>query len=276
MWLWPPILKFRPRQQGFLNSDFSKPLSWFVYSAILHGPCAFAKAPGRDFCELAEALSALVPSCPKLHPSRTHQCCIQIRSAVKEGFPFDMWAKLLWSMQGILFMVKTEIRRKTGKFSFLLWWLSSANLSYLQIYSLWVYYSSTALFSFNYVDFRLQNQATSIGRKGNALLGLGQIRKRRRIIQLSVLPVLLNIHITYLRSLRMWLLGLSQYSVRALQFSFINFSNRLIFTHSPDVNTEVRELWSKEKLWPLMEFSAKDYFICWTSKWCFWRRLYYS
>lgn len=107
------FLKFRPRQQGFLNPDLSKPLHWFLYSVILHGLCSFAQCLGRDFCGLAAALSALVPSCPKLtHPE--HISAVSRPDVLGRG-GFLLVHEESWHgpCKRFVFMVKTEIRRKT-------------------------------------------------------------------------------------------------------------------------------------------------------------------
>lgn len=78
--------------------------------------------------------SSLISPCPLLpqtHPSRTHQCCIQTRCAGKGGFPFGTWGKLAWSVQEICVYGENRDQEKN---SFLLWWLSSDDSSYLHMY----------------------------------------------------------------------------------------------------------------------------------------------
>lgn len=124
------FLKFRPRQQGFLDSDLFNPLCWFLYSVILHGLCSFAQSLRRDFCGLAAALSALVPSCSKL--THLEHITAVFRPDVLARGVFLLVHEESWHgpRKRFLFMVKNRDQEKN---SFLLWWLSSDDSSYLHM-----------------------------------------------------------------------------------------------------------------------------------------------
>lgn len=120
------------------------------------------------------------PALNSTHPEHT-SAVFRSDQLLRRGFPFldeEIWHG---PCKTFLFMVKTEIRRKSGKFSFLLWWLSAGDLSYLQMYSLYGHeYATPPQHCFLLIilisDCKIRKQALV----GRDMLFLGLIDKKKQ------------------------------------------------------------------------------------------------
>lgn len=125
-------LEFRTSQQGL-----SSPFSWSRHSVIHHGTSEKLGCSGSSLSS-----SLILSQTPSIQNVYSIKSVFRSDFFSKRGFILVRKLGML-SCEPYLFMVKTEITRKTGKFSLLLRWLSSDDLSYLHVCGLYCHFCDT-------------------------------------------------------------------------------------------------------------------------------------